>query len=159
MSGCRVSGVSRAYRGATLIQSTLKDSAQVSCDLVNATVGGEVILDMPRLEISGCTITSMKQFMVLDNPYDATCWPVIYQDGKVLFRALRGMTDNMTEAVGYIYNLFSPPLDEASKTQRELVVALFEAFYKKADSYLRFVNSNQGYLDEAARKGMVITTD
>nr|DAF17613.1 MAG TPA: Putative transferase, nesg, ydcK, Structural Genomics.38A [Caudoviricetes sp.] len=160
VSGCRVSGVSRAYRGATLIQSTLKDSAQVSCDLVNATVGGEVILDMPRLEINGCTITDTKQFMVLDNPYgNGSCWPVVYQDGKVLFRALGGMTENMAEAVGHIYNLFSPPLDEARRTQRELVVALFEAFYKKADSYLRFVNSNQGYLDEAARKGMVITTD
>lgn len=159
VSNSHVSGAPRAYRGAQLIRTIMSGTAQVSCKLVDAVIGGEVILDLPRLEISGCTITSIKQFMVLDNPYDATCWPVIYQDGKVLFQALRGMTDNMTEAVGYIYNLFSPPLDEARKTQRELVVALFEAFYKKADSYLRFVNSNQGYLDEAARKGMVITTD
>lgn len=159
VSSSQVSGATRAYRGAKLIRTIMSGSAQVSCDLVNAVIGGEVVLDLPRLEINGCTITDMKQFMVLDNPYDATCWPVIYQDGKVLFRALGGMTENMTEAVGYIYNLFSPPLDEARRTQRELVVALFEAFYKKADSYLRYVNSNQGYLAETAHKGMVITAD
>lgn len=159
VSSSHVAGSSRAYRGAMLVRANLRDRAQVSCKIVNSTIGGEVILDIPRSEINGCTITDMKQFMVFDNPYDATCWPVVYQDGKVLFRALGGMTENMAEAVGHIYNLFSPPLDEARRTQRELVVALFEAFYKKADSYLRFVNSNQGYLDEAARKGMVITTD
>lgn len=160
VSGSHVAGSSRAYQGAKLIGANLRDQAQVSCEIVNSTIGGEVILDMPRLEINGCTITDMKQLMVLDNPFgNGSSWPVIYQDGKALFRALGGMTENMTEAIGRIYNLFSPPLDEARRTQRELVVALFEAFYKKADSYLRFVNSNQGYLAEAARKGMVITTD
>lgn len=159
VSSSHVAGSSRAYRGAMLIRANLRDQAQVSCKIVNSTIGGEVILDIPRLEINGCTINSMKQFMVLANPYDGSSWPVVFQDGKVLFRALGGMTENMTEAIGYIYNLFSPPLDEARRTQRELVVALFEAFYKKADNYLRYANSNQGYLAEAIHKGMVITTD
>lgn len=159
VSDSHVSGASRAYRGAQLIRTIMSGPAQVSCKLVDAVIGGEVILDLPHLEINGCNIDTMKQFMVLANPYDATCWPVIYQDGKALFRTLGGMTENMTEAIGHIYNLFSPPLDEARRTQRELVVALFEAFYKKADSYLRFVNSNQGYLAEATHKGMIITTD
>ena len=160
VSSSHVAGSSRAYRGAMLIRANLRDRAQVSCKIVNSTIGGDVILDIPRLEINGCTINSMKQFMVLDNPFgNGSSWPAVFQDGKVLFHALGGMTENMTEAIGYIYNLFSPPLDEARRTQRELVVALFEAFYKKADSYLRYVNSNQGYLAEAIHKGGVITTD
>lgn len=160
VSDSHVSGASRAYRGAQLIRAILSGAAQVSCKLVNAIISGDVILDLPRLEINGCTITDMKQLMVLDNPFgNGASWPVIYQDGKVLFRASGGMTENVTEAIGHIYTMFSPPLDEVHRTQRELVVALFEAFYKKADSYLRCVNSNQGYLAEAAQKGAVVTTD
>ena len=159
VSDSHVAGSSRAYRGAMLIRANLRDQAQVSCKIVNSTIGGEVILDIPRLEINGCTINSMKQFMVLANPYDGSRWPVVFQDGKVLFRALGGMTENTTEAVGYVYNLFSPPIDESHATQRELIVELFEAFYVKAENYLRYVNSNQGYIDEAIHKGIIVSKD
>lgn len=159
VSSSHVAGSSRAYRGAMLIRANLRDRAQVSCKIVNSTIGGEVILDIPRLEINGCTINSMKQFVVLANPYDGSSWPVVFQDGKVLFKALGGMTENMTEAVGHIYNLFSPPVNESHATQRELIVELFEAFYEKAENYLRYANSNQGYVDEAIHKGIIVSKD
>jgi hypothetical protein len=159
VSSSHVAGSSRAYRGAMLIRANLRDQAQVSCKIVNSTIGGEVILDIPRLEINGCTINSMKQFMVLANPYDGSSWPVVFQDGKVLFKALGGMTENMAEAVGHIYNLFSPPIEESQTIRRKLVVELFEAFYMKAENYLRYTNSNQGYIDEAIHKGIIVSKD
>lgn len=101
-------------------------------------------------------LLNMKQLMVLDNPFgNSSSWPVVYQDGKVLFKALGGMVENKAEAVGRIYNLFR----EYPTAQRELAVELFEAFYTKAENYLRYANSNQGYIDEAVHKGIIVSKD
>lgn len=142
------------YAGQTafLVGAKITGDARVFCRVVNATIGGkEVELHNPELQIEECTITSMRQFMVLQNPYgNSSCWPVVYQDGKVFFKSSRTkegkvMTDDIEYALRYIDALFQPA-NEVQGKEKEYIMALFRAYYENARNYLMHVNSTNDTL-------------
>lgn len=142
------------YAGPTafLVGAKLTGDARVFCRVVNATIGGEgVELHNPELQIEECAITSMRQFMVLQNPYgNSSCWPVVYQDGKVFFKSSRTkegkvITDDIEHALRYVDALFQPA-NEVQGKEKEHIMALFRAYYENARNYLMHVNSTNDTL-------------
>lgn len=142
------------YAGPTafLAGAKITGDARVFCRVVNATIGGEgVELHNPELQIEECTITSMKQFMVLQNPYgNSSCWPAVYQDGKVFFKSSRTkegkvVTDDIDHALRYIDALFQPT-NEVQGEEKEHVMVLFRNYYENARNYLMHVNSTNDVL-------------
>lgn len=152
VTGSTLDGICYAGPTAFLVGAKLTGDARVFCRVVNATIGGEEVeLHNPELQIEECTITSMRQFMVLQNPYgNSTCWPVVYQDGKVFFKSSRTkegkvITDDIEHALRYIDALFQPA-NEVQGKEKEHVMALFRAYYENARNYLIYVNSTNDTL-------------
>lgn len=152
ITGSTLEDLCYAGQNAFLVGAKLKGDARVFCRVINATIGGEgVELHNPELKIEHCTITSMRQFMLLQNPYgNSSCWPVVYQDGKVFFKSSRTkdgklMTDDIEHALRYVDALFQP-VDDVRAREKELIVSMFRAYYENARNYLMHVNSTNDTL-------------
>lgn len=147
ITGSTLDDICYAGPAARLIGAKVTGDARVFCRVVNATIGGEgVELHNPELQIEDCTITSMKQFMILQNPYgNSSCWPVVYQDGKIVYKGIHGTTTDIAEALRYVEALFQPT-NEVQGREKELILALFKVFYENARNYLIHVNSTNDVL-------------